>query len=82
MALLTFHCLYFSVSLVDVSFRNSPFGYTDWQPELCAILFTTWSLRQAYRHYLHMPHSLAVALASQVIAVSATLTLLVVLDSP
>ena len=35
------------------------------------LLWSTWSLRCAYKHYLRMPHSLAIAVASQAIAVLA-----------
>ena len=35
---------------------------------LAALLHATWSIRQGYRHYLRMPHSLGIAIASQVIA--------------
>ena len=46
---------------------------------ISVIAFVVWSVRQGYRHYLHIPHSLGVAFASQVIAVSATLTLMIML---
>lgn len=37
-----------------------------------AYLVVVWAIRQAYRHYIRMPHSLGVAIASQVIAILAT----------
>ena len=40
----------------------------------CLFLFTIWSLRCAYRHYIRMPHSLAVAVLSQLMAVMATMS--------
>ncbi len=44
---------------------------------LFLLLWVTWSLRQGYRHYLRMPHSMGVAVSSQIIAVLATAVILV-----
>lgn len=54
-------------------------GFNRWFPSyaylmqpaamLCIVAFAIWSVRCAYRHYLRMQHSLAVAIASQAIAV-------------
>lgn len=42
----------------------------------CALfILVVWSLRQGYRHYIKMPHSLGVAFASQVIAILATMAI-------
>jgi hypothetical protein len=35
---------------------------------LAALLHMTWAIRQGYRHYLRIPHSIGVAIAAQVIA--------------
>ena len=35
---------------------------------LAALLHATWAIRQGYRHYLRMPHSIGIAIASQIIA--------------
>lgn len=45
---------------------------------LAAVCFATWSLYHGYRDYLRMEHGAAVAVASQVIAVLALLTLTMV----
>jgi ribosomal protein L37E len=39
----------------------------------CSFLYAAWSIRQGYRHYLRIPHSIAVAVLSQIIAVLATM---------
>ena len=38
------------------------------------LLFAAWSIRCAYRHYLRMPHSAAIAGATQIVAVLAAVT--------
>jgi hypothetical protein len=46
----------------------------------CAFpVYVLWSLRQGYRHYLHMPHASAVAVASQLVAIMATVAAMVTL---
>ena len=57
-------------------------GWVTYLAVLSVIAFVVWSIRQGYCHYLHMPHSLGVAFASQFIAVAATLTLLTVIGGP
>jgi hypothetical protein len=42
---------------------------------ILGFLYVVWSIRQAYRHYIRMPHTLGVAIASQVIAILATATI-------
>ncbi len=48
-------------------------GVTGWVL-IVFLAWVVWSLHQGYRHYLRMPHSLGVAVASQVMAILATLT--------
>ncbi len=56
-----------------------PYWFPDPQPYAAGVFiaFVIWSLRQGYRRYLRMPHSLAVAVASQVVALLATATFVV-----
>lgn len=53
-----------------------PYWFPDPQPYAAAIfiLFVMWSIRQGYCHYLKMPHAVAVAVASQTIAILLTAT--------
>ena len=49
-------------------------GYRYWVDYLCAavvLIFAIWSIRQGYRKYLKIPHSLGIAIASQVMALLA-----------
>jgi ribosomal protein L37E len=74
--LLCFSALMFVYLLVAVGTRNfgpSGVGTIAAIAVLCAyIVFVVWSLRQGYRWYLRMRHSLGVAVASQVVALLAS----------
>jgi ribosomal protein L37E len=56
-------------------------GYRYWVSYIIGalvLIFVVWSIRQGYRKYLKMPHSLGIAIASQAIAVT---TLAVLCDA-
>ncbi len=53
--------------------------------EICNVLpvvlfgFASWSVRQGYADYLHMPHAAAVAIVSQIVAILAMLGILTIM---
>jgi len=84
-ALVAFWVCFVAVLLLTNSLLHVTRGRANAAPLVvflcCFFLHVVWSIRQGYRHYLRIPHCVAVAILSQIIAVLATLAFLTLLPA-
>lgn len=72
----------YGIAAADVIRGSTFLAYTSGWGALAGILLVTWSVSRAYRHYLRIPHSLAVALSIQAMALLGAAAVLVVVKPP